>query len=122
MIVKIMDPAGPSFPGVHYNDKKIDKGTGELMLMKNFPSFINGSSSKEQVRNYLRAISIGNKKVLKPQFHAMISAKFQGHSKEELTKIAEDFMDEMKYGTQPFIVVFHKDTDNNHVQIGRAHV
>lgn len=117
MIVKIMDPAGPSFPGVHYNDKKIDKGIGELMLMKNFPSFINESSSKEQVRNYLRAISIGNKKVLKPQFHAMISTKFQGHSKEELTKIAEDFMDEMKYGAQPFIVVFHKDTDNNHAHI-----
>ncbi|WP_312390029.1 relaxase/mobilization nuclease domain-containing protein [Chryseobacterium sp.] len=117
MIVKIMDPAGPSFPGVHYNDKKIDKGSGELMLMKNFPSFINESSSKEQVRNYLRAISIGNKKVLKPQFHAMISTKFQGHSKEELTKIAEDFMDEMKYGGQPFIVVFHKDTDNNHVHL-----
>ncbi|MDR6156660.1 hypothetical protein QF023_000176 [Chryseobacterium sp. SLBN-27] len=48
MIVKIMDPAGPSFPGVNYNDKKIDKGTGELMLMKNFPSFINESSSKEK--------------------------------------------------------------------------
>ncbi|AZA53807.1 MULTISPECIES: relaxase/mobilization nuclease domain-containing protein [Chryseobacterium] len=117
MIVKIMDPAGPSFPGVHYNDKKIDKGTGELMLMKNFPSFINESSSKEEVRNYLIAISIGNKKVLKPQFHAMISTKFQGHSKEELTKIAENFMDEMKYSGQPFIVVFHKDTDNNHVHI-----
>lgn len=112
-----MDPAGPSFPGVHYNDKKIDKGTGELMLMKNFPSFINESSSKEEVRNYLRAISIGNKKVQKPQFHAMISTKFQGHSKEELAKIAEDFMDEMKYGAQPFIVVFHKDTDNNHAHI-----
>ena len=112
-----MNPAGPSFPGVHYNDKKIDKGIGELMLMKNFPSFINESSSKEEVRNYLRAISIGNKKVLKPQFHAMISTKFQGHSKEELTKIAENFMDEMKYGGQPFIVVFHKDTDNNHVHI-----
>ncbi|MDN5479891.1 MAG: relaxase/mobilization nuclease domain-containing protein, partial [Chryseobacterium sp.] len=117
MIVKIMDPAGPSFPGVHYNDKKIDKGIGELMLMKNFPSFINESSSKEEVRNYLRAISIGNKKVVKPQFHAMISTKFQGHSKEELTKIAADFMDEMKYGGQPFIVVYHKDTDNNHVHI-----
>lgn len=112
-----MDPAGSSFPAVNYNDKKIDKGTGELMLMKNFPSFINESSSKEQVRNYLRAISIGNKKVLKPQFHAMISTKFQGHSKEELTKIAENFMDEMKYGGQPLIVVFHKDTDNNHIHI-----
>jgi len=112
-----MDPAGPGFPGVHYNDKKIDKGTGELMLMKNFPSFISESSSKEEVKNYLRAISIGNKKVQKPQFHAMISTKFQGHSKEELTKVAETFMDEMKYGGQPYIVVFHKDTDNNHVHI-----
>ncbi|MCD0456306.1 relaxase/mobilization nuclease domain-containing protein [Chryseobacterium sp. LC2016-27] len=117
MIVKIMDPAGHSFPGVNYNDKKIDRGTGELMLMKNFPSFINESSGKEQVKNYLRAVSIGNKKVLKPQFHAMISTKFQQQSKEELTKIAENFMDEMKYGRQPYIVVFHKDTDNNHVHI-----
>ena len=41
MIVKIMKPAGTNFPGVDYNDKKIDKGKGELMLMKNFPSFIN---------------------------------------------------------------------------------
>ncbi|QOW09834.1 mobilization protein [Kaistella flava (ex Peng et al. 2021)] len=117
MIVKVMAAAGSSFPGVNYNDKKIDKGSGELMLMKNFPSFINESSKKEQVRDYLRAISIGNKKVLKPQFHAMISTKFQEHSKEELAKIAENFMDEMGYGKQPFTVVFHNDTDNNHVHM-----
>ncbi len=117
MIIKIMAAAGSSFPGVNYNEKKIDKGKGELMLMKNFPSFINESSSKEQVRDYLRAISVGNKKVLKPQFHAMISTKFQEHSKEELTEIAENFMDEMGYGKQPFTVVFHNDTDNNHVHL-----
>ena len=112
-----MPPAGSDFPGVNYNDKKINKEKGELMLMKNFPSFINEDSNKQQVRNYLKAISVGNKKVLKPQFHAMISTKFQEHSKEELTKIAEDFMDEMGYGKQPFIVVLHKDTENNHVHI-----
>ena len=111
-----MDPAGSSFPAVNYNDKKINKGTGELMLNKNLPSFINETSNQEEVRDYLRSVS-KNEKVKKPQFHAMISTKFQGHSKEELTKIAENFMDEMKYGKQPFIVVFHKDTDNNHVHI-----
>ena len=117
MIIKIMAAAGSNFPGVNYNDKKINEGKGELMKMKNFPSFINEDSNKQQVRDYLKAISNVNKKVLKPQFHAMISTKFQEHSKEELTKIAEDFMDEMGYGKQPFVVVHHNDTENSHVHI-----
>lgn len=117
MIVKIMPAAGPSFPGVDYNEKKIKGGKGELMIMKNFPSFINESSGKQQVRDCLRAISIGNKKIIKPQFHAMISTKFKEQSKGELTKIAENFMTEMGYGMQPFVVVFHNDTDHNHVHI-----
>ena len=113
----MMPAAGASFPGVNYNDKKINNGKGELMLMKNFPSFINESSDKQQVRDYLKALSAGNKKIIKPQFHAMISTKFQEHSKEELTEIAENFMREMGYGDQPFTVVFHNDTENNHVHI-----
>ena len=116
MIVKILGSASSNFNGVQYNDKKVEKGTGELMLMKNFPSFINENSSQEEVRNYLKSIS-KNEKVKKPQFHAVISTKFQQHSKEELTKVAEDFMQEMGYGNQPYIVVFHNDTENNHVHI-----
>ena len=116
MIVKILGSASSNFHGVQYNDKKVEKGTGELMLMKNFPSFIDENSSQEEVRNYLKSIS-KNEKVKKPQFHAVISTKFQQHSKEELAKVAEDFMQEMGYGNQPFIVVFHNDTENNHVHI-----
>lgn len=112
-----MAPAGSGFPGVNYNDKKINEGKGELMKMKNFPSFIKEDSDKQQVRDYLKAISNVNKKVIKPQFHAMISTKFQEHSKEELTKIAADFMEEMGYGKQPFIIVHHNDTENSHVHI-----
>ena len=111
-----MDAAGSSFPGVQYNDKKIEKGKGKLMLMKNFPSFINEGSSQEEVKNYLKSIS-KSKKVQKPQFHAALSTKFKSHSKEELTKVAENFMNEMGYGEQPFVVVFHNDTENNHVHI-----
>lgn len=116
MIVKILGSGSSNFHGVQYNDKKVEKGTGELMLMKNFPSFINENSSQEGVRNYLKSIS-KNEKVKKPQFHAVISTKFQQHSKEELAKVAEDFMQEMGYGNQPFLVVFHNDTENNHVHI-----
>ena len=116
MIVKILGSASSSFHGVQYNDKKVEKGTGELMMMKNFPSFINEKSNQQEVRDYLKSIS-KSEKIKKPQFHAVISTKFQEHSKDELTKVAEDFMQEMGYGNQPFIVVFHNDTDNNHVHL-----
>ena len=117
MIVKIMHAAGSSFPAVNYNEKKIHSGKGELMLINNFPSFINKASGKQEIKDYLRAISIGNKKIIKPQFHAMISTKFREHSKDELANIAENFMNEMGYGKQPYTVVFHNDTENNHVHI-----
>ncbi|MDV3662758.1 mobilization protein [Elizabethkingia anophelis] len=116
MIVKIMEPAGSGFPGVQYNDKKVEKGSGELMLMKNFPSSINENSSQQDVRDYLKSVS-NNERVKKPQFHAVISTKFREHTKEELMKIAENFMDELGYGQQPYIVVFHNDTENNHIHI-----
>ena len=80
MIIKILPSSGNDFHGVQYNDKKVENGKGELMLMKNFPSFINEESSKEQVRDYFKSIS-NNKRVKNPQFHAVISTKFQEHSK-----------------------------------------
>lgn len=116
MIVKILAAGSSDFHGVQYNDKKVEKGTGELMLMKNFPSFINGESSQQEVRNYLKSVS-KNEKVKKPQFHAVISTRFRQHSREELGKVAEHFMEEMDYGKQPYIVVFHNDTENNHIHI-----
>ncbi|MCU7571124.1 relaxase/mobilization nuclease domain-containing protein [Riemerella anatipestifer] len=115
MIVKILS-ASKSFSGVEYNDKKVEKGKGELMAMKNFPSFINEESGPQIVKDYLKSISKSNK-VKKPQFHAVISTKFQEHSKEELKIVAENFMQEMGYGEQPYIAVFHNDTDNNHIHI-----
>lgn len=108
MIVKILGSAGSGFRGVQYNDNKVEKGKGELMLMKNFPSFINENSSAKEVRDYLKSVS-KNEKVKKPQFHTVISTKYQEHTKEELAHVAEDFMNEMGYGSQPFIVVFHND-------------
>lgn len=116
MIVKILNSASSDFHGVKYNEKKIDKGAGELMSMENFPESINEESSQEEVKNYLKAIS-KNDKVKKPQFHATISTKFQNHSKEELTKIGKEFMKEMGYGEQPYIIVFHNDTENNHIHL-----
>lgn len=116
MIIKIMGATSNDFHGVNYNHKKINSEKGELMAMKNFPSFINSESSPAEVRDYLKSISQSDK-VKKPQFHATISAKFQEYSKEQLTETAEMVLDELGYDRQPYIIVFHNDTDNNHVHL-----
>lgn len=116
MIVKILSSASNDFHGVKYNDKKMESGAGELMTMENFPDGFDENPKQDAVRNYFKSIS-KSEKVKKPQFHATISTKFQNHSKEELTEIGQNFMQEMGYGKQPYIIVFHNDTENNHIHI-----
>lgn len=115
MIVKILNKSSSDFSGVKYNDDKIGKGSGELLTMKNFPDHITPSSSQAEVRDYLK--SFQNDKVKNKQFHCALSAENRVHSKEALNEMAERFMDKMGYGKQPYIVVFHNDTTNNHVHI-----
>lgn len=122
MIVKILNKSSKEFNGVSYNDKKIDNGKGELLSMKNFPPYINSSSGTQDVKNYFKALSNNNKRIQNPQFHCTISAQGRTYSKDQLSDIADKFMDKMGYGKQPFIVVFHNDTANNHVHIVSSRV
>jgi hypothetical protein len=72
--------------------------------------------------NYLTALAALNKNVVLPQFHAVISAKRKSYDKTTLTTIAEHWLNEMGYGSQPYLIVFHKDTDNNHVHMVSSRV
>ncbi|SDF70163.1 Relaxase/Mobilisation nuclease domain-containing protein [Mucilaginibacter pineti] len=76
-----------------------------------------GTLRPEDYVNYLQMISARNKGVKQPQFHATISAKGKSHDKVALTTIAEDWLKLMGYAEQPYLIVFHKDTANNHVHI-----
>lgn len=116
MIVKILSKT-PSFNAVKYNTNKIKTGDGELMCHENFPILKNYIPETAVIKNYLKAVSSTNNRVKNPQFHATISCKGDEFDKHQLTEIARDYMSKMGYEKQPFIVVFHNDTDNNHVHI-----
>lgn len=117
MIAKILDKTG-SFNAVNYNTKKINNGAGELMAIQNMPTLsMNNIPNPQIVKDYLKAYSNTNKRVKKPQFHATISAKGQEYNKYQLTEIAKMYMEKMGYGNQPYIIVSHNDTENNHIHI-----
>ncbi len=116
MIAKILDSSA-SFHAVDYNHKKTSNGRGELMAVRNFPDYIGKNPSPKEVKKYLKFVSSVNSSIKKPQFHAAISCKGREFDKDQLTEIAEQWMKKMGYSKQPYIIVYHNDTDNNHVHV-----
>jgi hypothetical protein len=122
MIVHIFDP-GAKFTAVRYNTDKVDNGSGELMKVSGFGPLQSFTEVRpEDYRNYLEMLSARNKRVRFPQFHAVISAKGKEHDKDTLTEIATAWLESMGYGRQPYLIVFHKDTNNHHVHMVTARV
>ncbi len=117
MIVKILGSSA-TFAGVRYNTDKLKDGKGELMKVSGFgPLQLFSALRPTDYINYLKAISAGNKRISKPQFHAVISAQGKSTDKIELTAIAGKWLERMGYGKNPYLIVFHKDTENNHVHV-----
>lgn len=117
MIVKILAPSA-TFKAVRYNTDKVDRDKGELLKVANFGVL----QGLEHLRpadyiNYLEARSATSSRIKLPQFHAVISCKGKSHGKKELALIAEQWLKGMGYGQQPYLLVFHKDTDNNHIHM-----
>ena len=117
MIVKFLRPAS-SFKGVGYSFAKMLLDKGELMEVKNFGALAGLSNPRaEDYVNYLEAVTDKNKRIVYPQLHVTISTKGRDHTKSELTSIAEKWLEGMGYGSHPYLIIFHKDTQNNHVHL-----
>jgi hypothetical protein len=118
MIAKIMKSAH-SFDAVYYNENKIVEQKAEMLTAANFQTTgtnLNFLSQNDKI-SYFSKISNLNPRVKNKQFHAVISTKGQEHTAEELKSIAEAYIKKMGYGENPYILYFHRDTDNNHVHI-----
>ncbi|MDO5664492.1 MAG: relaxase/mobilization nuclease domain-containing protein [Bacteroidia bacterium] len=116
MVAKILSKTG-TFNAVRYNSNKQAKGSAELIDIKNFKVLKPETMTAADVKNYLKSYSDVNKRVKNPQFHATISCKGREYSPEQLKEIGNQYMDKMGYGEQPYIILFHNDTNNNHIHI-----
>lgn len=121
MIVKILSSAS-SFSGVGYNEEKVERGTARLLAVENFGLLDTTrlANASADLKAYLQLWSRSRdneRRVHRPQFHAVISCKGRALDGEALLRIAEQYLNRMGYCKNPYLVYLHTDTDNNHVHI-----
>ncbi|QNN42721.1 relaxase/mobilization nuclease domain-containing protein [Pedobacter roseus] len=117
MIVKILWKS-KTFRAVRYNTNKVEKNKGELVKVSGFGALQGLSEIRPgDYINYLSSLASRNRRVVYPQFHAMISPKGRSLDRGELVTLAEGWLEGMGYGKQPYLLIFHKDTQNNHIHM-----
>lgn len=119
MIVKILTSSS-SFEGVDYNERKVNKGTAELLEIKNFGYLQElGTVNNTSLRRYLTEYSEKNDRIQNTQLHVAFSCKGEEMPHEQLVEFAHRWLDKMGYGQdgQPLLIYGHHDTDNNHIHV-----
>lgn len=101
---------------LHYNFKKVEKGQAEILMAKNLPSslpFTEEDVFKEMMSRIPTGIRTRNL-----SFHISLNPDpSEKIDDETFRKMAEDYMQAMGYGEQPYIVFLHHDIERTHIHI-----
>ncbi len=101
-----------------YNFKKVEKGDAEVILSKGLYQSAEGEFKMEEVLRDMQALIPTYCRTKKAVFHCSLNPHPDEHlSDERLATLAEDYMQALGYGSQPYIVFKHHDIEREHIHI-----
>jgi len=117
MISKISS-SNTLYGALAYNQNKIESDHAKVIfsqkMIENRDGNINIHTCLQSFEPYL----IANRKTEKPVFHASINPDPNDVlTDEQLSEIAQEYMQKMGYGEQPFVVYKHEDIARTHIHI-----
>lgn len=119
MVAKISHGAS-LYGALNYNHEKVEKGTAKILSGNRMISDRLGLPSEDihlallSFENYL----LVNRNTEKPILHIALSpAPEDKLTDEQLAELAQNYMQKMGYGDQPYITYKHGDTHNTHIHI-----
>ena len=119
MVANIRSGSSPG-GALRYNKEKVDKDEAEVLFWQKMlePFDKHGrmdiDACMESFRPYLEA----NRRTINTVFHASLNPSPEDKlTDDQLRDIAQEYMDRMGYGEQPYIVFKHKDISREHLHI-----
>ena len=119
MVANIRSGSSPG-GALYYNKEKVDKDEAEVLLWQKMLEpydkcgRLDIDVCMESFMPYLEA----NRRTTNTVFHASLNPSPEDRlTDEQLREIAQEYMERMGYGNQPYIVFKHKDIDRQHLHI-----
>lgn len=119
MITRISSGSSPA-GAVFYNEQKVGKGEAERLAIRNFEGtrLPTHRLTPSMVADKLEDRAALNERVKLPTFHVSLAlAKGELVPAPDLVAIADQYMQGMGYGRQPYAIYQHHDTEHPHVHI-----
>lgn len=104
---------------LNYNEQKVQKGDAELIHAGNYLKLPEEMNFKDKLQRFENLIALNDRAQTKAihislNFHPSEKEKL---SKELLTTLADEYMERIGFGNQPYLVYQHNDVIHPHVHI-----
>ncbi|WP_430611672.1 conjugal transfer protein MobB [Flavobacterium sp. JP2137] len=117
MIAKI-GRSGNLYGALAYNQLKVENEHGEILFANNMIETANGHYSVAQLAQSFEPYLIANRNTEKHTLHISLNPDPKDKvNDDKFREMAEEYMREMGYGEQPFVVFKHTDIDRTHIHI-----
>jgi len=101
-----------------YNHNKVSKGQGEVLYTQKVIQPLQGSVGISEVSRSFVPYLYANIRTEKPILHISLNPDPNDKvSDETFVKLATDYMEQMGFGDQPFVVYKHSDIERKHIHI-----
>ena len=117
MIAKI-GKGNNMYGAILYNQQKVEKENGAVLLLNKIPDTIDGRYSTQYFNKCFEPYLSANIKTEKTVRHISLNPDPADKvSDEQFMEMAQEYMERMGYGNQPYIVFKHTDIDRMHIHI-----
>ena len=117
MIAKI-GRSGNLYGALAYNQLKVENENGQILFANKMIETAKGHYSVAQLAQSFAPYLIANRNTEKHTLHISLNPDPKDKvSDDRYREMAEEYMREMGYGDQPFVVFKHADIDRSHIHI-----
>jgi len=117
-MIAVIDRGKDLMGALYYNYHKVEKENAQVLSTQKIIEAPDGSYSVQQLLRSFELYLLANRKTEKPVLHISLNPDPKDKvSDTDFEKMAQEYMKQMGYGNQPFVVFKHTDIERTHIHI-----